>query len=692
MDFDEMKDQEDVQVDEIDMAESAISASPQAVISSFVNHRFQLAKDSKRPDEARGLRAYQNYRGIWTSDDAMNTKEKSKVFIKITKTKVQAGYGGIIDVILGNGNFPITVDPTSLPEGVEESVYYDPKAPPGSPVFTRDGPELPPGSTSLNLGGMKEKLDPIADKLQKGQGTTETSMTFHPALVAAKKMEKQIHDDLEESNASFHLRKAVFECALLGTGIIKGPFAVEKEYAKWSDDGTYEPVKKIVPQISHVSFWNYYPDPDAQNSDDLSWNIERHKKSRSGLNAFKKFKNFNAEAVETAKSLGPNYLEEYWETTMRDGSSNSPIDRYEVLEYWGDINEEVWEAALSIDKSLKDKLPEDFEIDDLKVNIFICHDQILKFVINPFKPVKNPYLAFPYEDNPYSFFGVGIGENMEDTQQLMNGFMRLGVDNAVLSGNVVFEIDEDSLVPGQDLEMYPGKVIRRQGGVPGQAVFVHNWPNITQQNMLMFDKARLLADESTGITSYSHGQAGVQGLGRTSSGISMFMNAAAGVTRTVVKNIDDYLLKKLGKNLFDFNMQFNPDIEIKGDLEIKARGTDSYMMSEVKSQRLMQFLGIVSNPILAPFAKLDVILREIADSLELDPDKITNNMDEAKLQAEVMSSMNPQGGKGEGGDPSGMGGTSPNDTQGSGGGTIGTGSVPLPGEQGFSNNTGQGEA
>jgi hypothetical protein len=30
------------------------------------------------------------------------------------------------------------------------------------------------------------------------------------------------------------------------------------------------------------------------------------------------------------------------------------------------------------------------------------------------------------------------------------------------------------------------------------------------------------------------------------------------------------------------------------------------------------------------------------------------------------------------------------DTQGSGGGTIGTGTVPQPGEQGFSGNTGQG--
>ena len=36
-----------------------------------------------------------------------------------------------------------------------------------------------------------------------------------------------------------------------------------------------------------------------------------------------------------------------------------------------------------------------------------------------------------------SFFGVGIAENMDDTQTLMNGFMRMAVDNAVLSGNLL---------------------------------------------------------------------------------------------------------------------------------------------------------------------------------------------------------------------------------------------------------------
>ena len=154
--------------------------------------------------------------------------------------------------------------------------------------------------------------------------------------------------------------------------------------------------------------------------------------------------------------------------------------------------------------------------------------------------------------------------------------------------------------------------------------------------MMLFDKARVLADESTGFPSYAHGQTGVQGVGGTASGISMLMNAAAGGTKSVIKNVDDYLLRPLGEGFFRFNMQFDFDPEIKGDLEVKARGTESLMANEVRSQRLMQFLGVASNPALAPFAKFQYIIREIAKSLDLDPDKVTNNMDEAALQAELL--------------------------------------------------------
>jgi hypothetical protein len=287
-------------------------------------------------------------------------------------------------------------------------------------------------------------------------------------------------------------------------------------------------------------------------------------------------------------------------------------------------------------------------------------------------------MAVPYELNPYSFFGVGIAENMDDTQTLMNGFMRMAVDNAVLSGNLLIEVDETNLVPGQDLSVYPGKIFRRQGGAPGQAIFGTKFPNVAGENMQLFDKARQLSDESTGFPSFAHGQTGVMGAGRTASGISMLMNAASGGIKNVIKNVDDYLLKPLGQSLFSFNMQFDFDPKIKGDLEVRARGTESLMANEVRSQRLMQFLGVASNPALAPFAKFQYIIREIAKAMDLDPDKVTNNMEEAALQAKMLQEQQAKQKPPAGADP--------NDPTGAGGGTIGTGIAPTPNEQGFTGN------
>jgi hypothetical protein len=665
-------------------------------IIPFVMQRFNRAEDYRKQDEERWLRAYRNYRGIYGPDVQFTEAEKSRVFIKVTKTKTLAAYGQIVDVLFAKNNFPLTVDPTELPEGVVENVSFDPALPkelqedkkkdPVSPYgFAGDGREIPKGATVKTLEELLnpelvEKLDSI-DGVKEGVGSTPTSVTFSPAMIAAKKMQKKIQDQLDESSASKHLRSTAFEMALFGTGVMKGPFAVDKEYPSWNDEtGEYSPTFKTVPQVSHVSVWNFYPDPDANNIDEAQYVIERHKLSRSQMRNLKKRPYFRSTVIDEAIALGENYSKEYWENDLADYAPEYGVERFEVFEYWGMCDVEMLqEQGVDIPEELA-------QMDELQANIWICNGKLIRMVLNPFKPAKIPYMAAPYELNPYSFFGIGIAENMEDTQLLMNGFMRMAVDNAVLSGNLLIEVDETNLVPGQDLSVYPGKIFRRQGGAPGQAIFGTKFPNVAGENLQLFDKARVLADESTGFPSFAHGQTGVMGVGRTASGISMLMGAASGTIKNVIKNVDDYLLRPLGEGLFQFNMQFDFDPEIKGDLEVKARGTESLMANEVRSQRLMQFLQVSSNPALAPFAKFQYIIREIAKSLDLDPDKVTNNMNDAVIQAELMKQFQQEQ-QAEQGAPAGA---NPMDTSGAGGGNIGVGQAPTPQEQGFSGNAGQG--
>ena len=656
-------------------------------LADYVIGKFKKSEDYRYEDEQRWTRAYRNYRGLYSPDVQFTEAEKSRIFIKVTKTKTLAAYGQIVDVLFANNKFPLSVDPTTIPEGVAKDVNFDPKEPEElrnrstdtSPYgFKGDGKDLPKGATEKSLqsslGPLEENLKDIGN-LKEGVGKTPTAITFSPAMVAAKNMEKKIHDQLEESHANKHLRSTAFEMALFGTGVMKGPFAVDKEYPNWDEEGEYSPVFKTTPNITHVSVWDFYPDPDANNIDDAQYIIERHKMSRSALRALKRRPFFRASVIEEAIQEGENYVKKYWEDDLSDYNQDSYVERYEVLEYWGMIEiDMLLEQGVSIPKEL-----EDFE--ELQANIWCCNGRLLRVVLNPFKPSKIPYMASPYELNPYSFFGVGVAENMDDTQTLMNGFMRMAVDNAVLSGNLLIEVDETNLVPGQDLSVYPGKIFRRQGGAPGQAIFGTKFPNVSGENLQLFDKARQLADESTSIPSFSHGQTGVTGVGRTASGISMLMNAASGSVKTVIKNVDDYLLRPLGEGLFRFNMQFDFDPKIKGDLEVKARGTESLMANEVRSQRLMSFLQVASSPVLAPFAKFQYVITEIAKALDLDPNKVTNNMDEAAVQAELMKQF--QGPPQQQGQQQPQQGANPLDPTGAGGSTIGTGQAPVPGEQGF---------
>ena len=664
----------------------------------LIESRLKESEQARLYDEKRWLRAYRNYRGIYGADMAFRDSEKSKVFVKVTKTKVLAAYGQLIEVLFSQGKFPISVLPTSDPSGVEKYAHIKPdnmKNPRMEDIygFEGDGREMEPGATADSiLNGLAEKYSNAG--FEKGAAPDlKTMPQIEPAEEAAKNMQTLIHDQLEETHAISVLRHVLFEMCLLGTGVLKGPFNYEQSLHKWSlnDAGEreYTPSKKLVPRIEAVSCWDLYPDPDAINIEDADYVIQRHIYNRGQLRDLMNRPFFRKSAIQDVLAGGPNYETRSYETALFDRENQEEYNRnrFEVLEYWGTMDKYlVEEAGIEMPNDISD------ELDEVQINAWISNGQILRLVLNPFTPARNPFMVCPYEINPYQFFGVGIPENMDDSQTIMNGHARMAIDNLALAGNLVFDVDETMLVPGQDMTIFPGKIFRRQSGQTGQALHGLRFPNTAPENMQIFDKFRQLADESTGIPSYSHGTTGVMSTTRTASGMSMLMGAAALNIKTVVKNVDDYLLRPLGETLFQWNMQFNKDVpDIQGDLDVKAQGTSSLMQKEVRSQRLMTFMQVASNQFLAPFVKWHSIIREIAKSMDIDPDQLVNDPEKAAIFAKMIGEMNAnqqaegnnqqQGGMGAtGGVPAGAAVT---DTQGSGGGNIGIGTPQTPGEGGF---------
>src|SRR6185312_6193396 len=111
-------------------------------------------------------------RGLYGPDVQFRESEKSRVFVKITKTKVLAAYGQLLEVLFAGDKFPIGIIPSEKPVGVAEYAHIDPNNPQGNEPdqddqqqapqdvygFPGDGRDIPPGATySTLLGGLQQQ-------------------------------------------------------------------------------------------------------------------------------------------------------------------------------------------------------------------------------------------------------------------------------------------------------------------------------------------------------------------------------------------------------------------------------------------------------------------------------------------------------------------------------------------------------
>lgn len=693
--------------------------NPKENLYAHVYDRFERAKNDRHVRENIDLQSWHNFRGEYYGEQKRNLEEaKSRDpaaadhFVKITKTKVLAAYGQLLEILEGDGKFPLQISRTLVPDGVPDKVFVEKdsteyKADQIIDVYgyAGDGQELEKGATHKSLldKALKNFKPFFEGKTVKAGRSPDptTVMEFDPAEMAAVKMNRMIHDQLMESSALRHLEDCAFENAVFGTGILKGPFTHRIEVPDWQfdeDQGRmiYKPKFRLAPKISWVSKWNFYPDPTAKTIDDCEFVIERHILNAPQIRKLADQPGFDAEAVFELLESTPLYEREDWEEALHDDNTNTETYRYEVLEFWGYIDEEL-ATALGLEVS-------DVNQHHVMVNAWVSRNQVLKLSLNPLQPKRFPYHAVPFEKHAYQIWGVGVAENMEDSQKLMNTHMRLGIDNLRLSGSAIFEVDESIIAANQDMAIYPGKIFYRQEGAIGQGISDIKFNNNAGAHIQMYDKARQLADEKTGIPSYSHGQTGVSGTTRTASGMSMLMGAATLSTKTVVKNWDA-MLERLGEMLFAWNMQFNNELpeEMRhitmGDLKVKASGTTAFMQREVRSQRILQLMQVMAQN---PLFNMQNALKELAKALDLDPEDFLNDPQSAALYAELLQKAQQNGTQtgqaampeaataaapgGRAGAQGSSGGTDPSDPTGAGGGTIGTGVAPGPGENGFSIN------
>ncbi len=557
-------------------------------LGSFLNGKFTEWQASRRPLEVKWLDDLRAFNAISETDISKDSMH-SDIYVQLTRTKCLTAYARITDTLFQTKDAHWGVVPTPNPEFVgKQPVVPDP---------------------------MTGEMIPVPDSVLKGM-----------AREKAEAMSSVIADQLVELGYEDIFKSAVLEACVYGTGAIKGVVPGVSVKGSWKSNPEtqsweFKNEEIPFPDISAVSIFDLYPDPYCTKVKEATGIFHRHVLTRSQMRELQDDPRFSRDKI--LEILNNNskgrHNEEFHETSLRHISgytaSYSIIDRYDVVEYWGLVS----------GKDLKAHGVPDIEDEgaDYFANVWFCGSKTLMAMVSPLKRQVIPYAIIPYERIPHQIWGVGPARMVADSQKMLNASVRRLLDNMAVSSGPQFEVNVNVLAAGEDAQdIRPFKVWLRDGGDPSYPMIRMFQPdNNVQPLSMLVDMFKRFADEESNIPAYTSGIAS-PGLNKTASGMSMLMGQANGNLKSVVSNLDAFAIVPIIQGLFDWNMEWNDDESIKGDMKVEACGITALLAKEIQSQRLIQFAQITANPVDMQIVDRAELIREVAKSLDLDIDKL----------------------------------------------------------------------
>jgi len=327
---------------------------------------------------------------------------------------------------------------------------------------------------------------------------------------------------------------------------------------------------------------------------------------------------------------------------------NRPTDTFDALEFWGKVT-----GKMLIDWGLDEEdIPDTAR--EYDANVWIVGNYVIKAVLNYDPLGEKPYAKTSFIKTPGAFWGKGIPEIIEDIQNVCNAAARALINNMGISSGPQVEVNLERIPPNEDItQLHPWKIWQVTNDPFGSSspAVRFTQPDDNANTLLgVYDKFSKLADDHSGIPSYVYGDLNVSGAGRTASGLSMLMGSAGKGIRQVVMHIDADIIKPIVHRQFVYNMRYDEDESIKGDVEITPKGAVNLAVKETVNMRRLEFLNATANELDMEIVGKDgraAILREVAKGLQMPVDDIIPSREKQNYQSKIEMKMKAEAAQAE---------------------------------------------
>lgn len=608
---------------------------------SLVRRHWTIAKEAKLPIETQMLNAVRSRRGEYDPEKLTQIREQggSEIYMMLFATKARQLKALLAEIFIGSGADKCwTITPS-------------PK------------PDLPPEQVSQIMQGVFEQVAqleqmgqnvPMADIRQALRDAKESAENdiMDTARMYAERATVTVEDSLVEGGWLQAIDEFLDDVSVFKTAFIKGPVVRNSPQLKWVAGPDGKTVAQVT--LSPRSEWErvdpfmMYPAPWSK-SVNHGYLIERHKLSRSTLQGMIGIEGYSEDAIRAVLDTHGNGGLHEWlsvDTQKADAEGRNMIgadsrrsDLIDALQYWGSVSGKMLlEWGMS-----KDEITDPAK--EYEVEVWLIGTWVIKAAMNADPLLRRPYFADGFSRIPGAFWHNSLYDVVSDCQDMCNSAARALSNNMGISSGPQVTINIDRLAQGENItELYPWKIHQVTSdptGGSGKAIDFYQPSSNAAELMGVFERFSALADDFSGVPRYSVGLGTTGGgAGRTASGLSMQLGNASKQIKSQASSIDMHVVSQAVERQYQWEMLYNPDADIKGDLHVQARGALSLMTKEQAQVRRNEFLQQTANPVDLQIIGAEgraEILRESAKALMMNPDKIVPSASVVKMRAAMMA-------------------------------------------------------
>lgn len=523
------------------------------------------------------------------------------LFPNITAPYVDAASAKVSDMLMPSDDRNFEIQATPVPDVLDEEEGW-PEADPGAGLMGNAAPVLDPGELPATPPGVPQAANPAAQIMQDPAAAAGQPAARDPlaelfahvkaikakADAAAKKLQDQVDDHLTECSWHPELRKIIDDAARLGTGVVEGPVPMKRKSKVWARHprtGEFRLVikTKTAPGSRRASVWDCFPDYPAC-GDDI------HKGS-----FFFKRDYFTHKALRELKGgQGPAaYLDGQIDKVLREGpgkrAATSPRafeqtaddkDIFELWTFYGVISGEELEAAgCQCDDPEK----------QFHVIVSLVNDTVIKAVLNPLDSGEFPFDFVIWKARDNMPWGAGVSRQGRTPQRMTTAALRQMLDNAGEAAKPHKVMTDDI---EQDGNPWSWRATSDVTDI-GKSMMFFVQPMLQAEYMNIITSGERMMEVATGLPMIILGMQG--NVQETAHGRALQNNNGSTVLRRIARNVDAMTERHI-RRYDEWEKIYSDDDELKGDFQIKARGSSALVERDLMNQELPAMLTMSLNP------------------------------------------------------------------------------------------------